>query len=162
MKGLLFHFEDANKNVYSGADWCFDLWRITAKAFGLDFFGIIDKTVNKDGVKYCHNDADIVYKYYADLAEAEADLSNLKFIYCESLDILNDKAVLSKTDVEAFDHPSNCVYAFGPDSSGFNIENNDPREFVYIKSVVGLWAINAASIVLSDRYNKQTVYANQG
>lgn len=152
MIGLLFHFEDTTRNVYSGSDGSLQLWRETIKSLGCSWFGMVDLTAQAHGADYAHNDEEIDFARYTSLAAAVAANPGTQFVYLETLGALQAVGATDVTELEDFTHPAApVIYVVGPDSGGITLEQDDARKFVHVAGVGSLWAITAATLILYSR-----------
>lgn len=154
MIGVLFYFEDTNKNVYSGADFGFHLWRETVKSIGCNYFGMIDITRNNAGAEFANNDEEIAYERFTSLEDAIAAHPNVTFVGLETQDVLQSmqQPIVYLKD---YVHPAdNVIYVVGPDSIGINT-HIPGMTWVTIPALRNtLWSFAAACYTLYDRLIK--------
>jgi hypothetical protein len=63
--------------------------------------------------------------------------------------------------LETFVHPDdNVIYAFGPDSTGFTLEAGKRYLEIQMPRPLGLFSLQAATVVLYDRVRRQMRIAN--
>ena len=155
MVGVIFHFEDNDKNLFSGRPVDVDLWRESMKPLGGDTLIMIDKTKQGLGKGINWPDTETKFEYFTSLEEAEAAHAGATFIYTESPNAI-PKSVKDQTWLSDFVHPEeNVIYVFLSDYSS-GVPENDPRKWLKFKTVKGMgcWAIAAMSVILYDRLKK--------
>lgn len=156
MIGLAFILEDSNKNIYSGTDDSFELWRTTAKSLGCSYFCMIDDTKNKIGKNFKNIDEEIIYEYFESLEAFFAKHHGINSIIgLETQDVCESLA-LNYSTLQNFSHPEdNVVYIAGTDSQGFVQNHVEISHWVTIPNIkYSFWSIIASSIVLHDRLRK--------
>ena len=157
MVGVIFYFEENDKDFYSGrgvAD--FDIWRMSLKAFGANAMIIIDNTAKKSADDYKHANQEIVIETHKTLDEALKANSKEKNIYLETKWTLPEGT--NASDLKDFDHPKdNVIYILGQ-ASGFREEDLkvEKKTVVYVPQVGkgAMWPVCVMSIVLYDRARK--------
>ena len=141
MAGIVFHFEEYDRDVYSGRRIDFDAWRYAAKAAGdIDKMIVVDKT----GLQFGHPGGEIEFSVVNELPELEGKVA---YMVCPW------NNVKSKTSLWDFDHNVDW-YVFGP-ASGWG----EMDEGIYIPqaSEVASHAIHIANVVLMHRYKVRSM-----
>ena len=137
MAGIVFYFEDYDRDVYSGRRVDFDAWRYAAKAAG-----DIDKmiVINQTDMVFDHPDSSIEFAVVDTLPELEGKVAH---IVCPWNDVTN------MTSLWDFNHDVDW-YVFGPSNGWDKLDNG-----ICIPQAnmgVATHAIHIAAVVLMHRY----------
>ena len=151
--GIVFHFENFEKDVFSGREIDFDAWRYACKAFGIEQMVVID--LIPGGSKYIIADAEYKPTIYFSLKDFEDLHLTDNLIYFETSWSFSKE--LTPINLNDFKHPKtgNTWYIFGP-ANGFTPQINDGKTWVSIpqKTNTALHSLHLAPIALYDRYIK--------
>ena len=154
--GLCFHLESAEKNPLGATAVHIDQWRHAAAAFGCTTLAYI----NAARVELQVQDPLMAISEHESLT-AFRSVARGNFVYCESPEAF----VVSKTPLSLgeFEHPSDFTwYVFGP-VGGLDTNDQEHQTWLSIRqadqptSVRGLFAHQAAAIILHDRFRQFSV-----
>lgn len=151
MIAAVFHFEDQDKDAWSGRNIDLDIWRYNTKIFGLDTLIMIDQMTG--GTPYQHLDEEQKFERFTSLdnfLQAHPEGEKIWFETPWSF-----PSSVTPVKLNDFQHPnttSDIFYIFGP-ATGFTIAENDPRTWVTIpqKIPAATHASFVAPIVFYDR-----------
>lgn len=99
MFGVCLHFEDNDRDVWSGRPIDLDAWRYALKAFGGDRLAVINLT---DAVLSVQ-DMNISVEEYLSLNDFTSAHADERLVYVE----------LGGPSLQEFTHPADCWYVFG-------------------------------------------------
>lgn len=156
MIAAVFHFENHDKDVWSGRPIDLDIWRYNTKMFGLDTLIMIDLVTGQ--APYQHLDEEQKFERFTSIDDFLQAHPHGDKIWFESPWSFPSSVIPTK--LADFQHPNpseelGVYYIFGP-ADGFTITENDPRTWVTVPQL-GLGATHAlfiAPIVFYDRANK--------
>lgn len=133
--GVCLHFEDYDRDVWSGRSIDLDAWRYALKAFGGDRMAVINLT----GDKIAMNDESVAYEEHSSLASFLAAHQGETMVFVE----------LGGSDLAAFEHPADCWYVFGGTTVSL------PRADVEIPTGgLALHPVHCWQMVAWDRFSK--------
>ena len=155
MVGICFTYESQLKNICSGTGYTTDMFRESAKVYGMTHMIVCDP----DNLKPGFNDGDIVGSYCENPNLLPALYPDVTIVVIEAETYL-DECGYDHDLLSSFVHPEEpVIYIVGRDSGGFNhVDMADNVKFVAIEQPITLapvmWSIGSMMIVLHDRYVK--------
>ena len=140
--GVLFHFVDEPVLTDAVLKELLSLWEETLDAFTVDYALVVDQTRNGLAADFRPGSDRLSWARFGSLQEAEAAHPDAVWVYLEQ----------GGEPLDSFEHPKdNVIYAFGPDSTGFTLEPGKRYVEIRMPRPMGLWSVQAASVVLYDR-----------
>ncbi len=144
--GLLFHLEDDEVLTDAVLQELLALWEETLDAFAVNRVLVVDRTRNGLAADFRPTSGHLSWSRFALLQEAEAAYPDAVWVYFEQ----------GGEPLDAFEHPQdNVIYAFGPDSTGFALEPGKRYLEIRTPHPIGLWSLQAATVVLYDRTSRR-------
>lgn len=133
--GVCLHFEDNDRDVWSGRSIDLDAWRYALKAFGGDRLAVINLTDSVLAIQ----DGSIFIEEYSSLGDFTSTYPDECLVYVE----------LGGPSLKEFIHPADCWYVFGGTTVTL------PRADVTVPTNgLALHPVHVEQIVLWDRFCK--------
>jgi tRNA(Leu) C34 or U34 (ribose-2'-O)-methylase TrmL len=143
--GVLFHLENDELLTDVVLRGLLVLWEETLAAFAVDHVLVVDRTRHGLAATFQPTAGHLSWARFASLQEAEAAHPDAAWVYLEQ----------GGEPLAAFAHPrDNVIYAFGPDSTGLPIEPGKHYREIPMPRATGLFALQAATVVLYDRVSR--------
>lgn len=120
-------------------------WTALVDAFGVDHLAVIDM----NGIECFEPKANVPVTKHKGLRDALAQFPDARVVYI-------DKSQTHQPYTE-YQHPQgDVIYCFGCDVGGFRGDANGAGDWITIptNSKYELWAVQAALLVMSDRWNR--------
>jgi hypothetical protein len=135
--GVCLHFEDNDRDVWSGRPVDLDAWRYALRAFGGNRLAVVNLT----GAELAVHDEHLRFEQHASLEEFVDLHEKEHLVFVE----------LGGPNLRDFSHPGDCWYVFGGTSVTL------PRADITVPTCgVVLHPVHAAQIVLWDRASKES------
>ena len=137
MSTLVIHFEDNDKDVWSGRNLDIDMWKTACFNWGIDELRIIDLRTDKTWQPL---DPSLQLKWYSTIEEATEDLNNIVYI-----DRQGDTSLwqINHNEIEAYVIGASYGYISRPEGVKVVIPQQGRDE---------MHSTHIAAIVLADRY----------
>lgn len=128
--GLCFHFENNERDMWSGRAIDLDLWRVPAKAQGIAKFAIIDES----DCRYRWTDSEVTLEEYDSLEDFEKAHVGDQLVYVERRKTVS--GLPNHYDVRhyPFNFDEMTWFIVGP-ASGLRPADSDERTWVYLPQI---------------------------
>ena len=145
--GICFHFEDNDRDVWSGRSIDLDAWLYACLAFGVDNKVVVDLT--SEGLRVPN-----IETVKSLEAFEEAHLGE-RILYLETPWSFTK---FEPTKLPDFQHPEDCWYVFGP-AGGFRPDERPDLEWLTVPQLgsldgthVAMHSVHVVGVVLAHRY----------
>jgi hypothetical protein len=147
--GLLFYFDDHDKDRFSGRHADIDLNIEVGKSFGFDTFILVDKSTSNLAERYTPPE-DVSYYRFIDINESLHDISPHHITYVSPPHDKPGQHFKDPLSLVGYNHPKGDVlYCFGSNINSYSILNHS-GDWLYLP-IRSIWASSCISIVGYDR-----------